>query len=139
PNEQVDSVDTDMNPLPTETKHLLSMADGRYPLEPSMAENRSERATIRHEQDLDPLEGWYRNPSSAGRHSLRIPYSAGDVWTSLQPDFLFVHRGDEGLLPSIIDPHGAHLGDSGPKLKALAEYADEHGSHFDRIIAVGIE
>lgn len=43
------------------------------------------------------------------------------------------------LRPSIIDPHGAHLGDASPKLKALAQYADEHGDQFDRIIAIGVE
>lgn len=31
------------------------------------------------------------------------------------------------------------MGDAAPKLKALAEYADEHGGMFDRIIAVGVE
>ena len=64
--EQVDSVDTDRNPLPTEPKHLLAALDGRYPLEAKMAKNRWERATIRHEQSLATLEGWYRNPSAAG-------------------------------------------------------------------------
>lgn len=138
-DERVDSVDTDSNPLPTEKKHLLSTADGDYPLEAKMAKNRWERATIRHEHSLGTLEGWYRNPSAAGKNSLRIAHKTGDSWKSVQPDFIFVHKTDDGLLPSIIDPHGAHLGDSGPKLKALAEYADEHGDKFDRIIAVGVE
>lgn len=138
-DERVDSVDTDMKPLPTEKKHLLSTADGDYPLELKMAKNRWERATIRHEQCLGTLEGWYRNPSAAGKHSLRIAHKSGDGWKSVQPDFVFVHTVDGELKPSIVDPHGAHLGDSAPKLKALAEYADEHGSLFDRIIAVGIE
>lgn len=138
-DEHVDSVDTDRNPLPTEKKHLLSTPDGDYPLELKMAKNRWERATIKHEQSLGTLEGWYRNPSSAGKNSLRIAHKSGEVWKSVQPDFVFVHSTDDGLLPSIVDPHGAHLGDSGPKLKALAEYADEHGDRFDRIIGVGVE
>ena len=57
----------------------------------------------------------------------------------MQPDFIFVHNDGTGLQPSIIDPHGAHLGDASPKLKALAQYADEHGGLFDRIIAIGVE
>jgi type III restriction enzyme len=138
-NEQVDSVDTDRNPLPTEKKHLLATPDGDYPLEQKMARNRWERATIKHEQSFGTLEGWYRNPSAAGKNSLRIAHKSEDAWKSVQPDFVFVHRHDGGLLPSIIDPHSAHLGDSAPKLKALAEYADEHGDKFDRIIAVGVE
>lgn len=138
-DERVDSVDTDLKPLPTEKKHLLSTADGNYPLEQKLAKNRWERATIRHEQGLDTLEGWYRNPSAAGKKSLRIAHKSGDSWKSVQPDFVFVHLVGGELLPSIVDPHGAHLGDAAPKLKALAEYADEYGEKFDRIIAVGVE
>lgn len=138
-DERVDSVDMDMKLLPTEEKHLLSTADGEYPLEFKMAKNRWERATIKCEQSLGTLVGWYRNPSAAAKHSLRIAHKSGDTWRSVQPDFVFVHLVDGQLLPSIIDPHGAHFGDSAPKLKALAEYADEHGLHFDRIIAVGTE
>lgn len=135
----VDSVDTDRAPLPTEPKHLLATPDGDYPLEPKIAKNRWERATITHERGLGSLAGWYRNPSSAGKDSLRIAHKSGDSWRSIQPDFVFIHASDGKLLPSIIDPHGAHLGDSAPKLKALAEYADEHGEEFDRVIGIGIE
>lgn len=138
-DEQVDSVDTDRDPLPTEKKHVLSTADGDYPLDLKMARNRWERTAIKHEQGLGTLEGWYRNPSSAGKNSLRIAHNSGEAWKSIQPDFVFVHKTDGDLLPSIVDPHGAHLGDSAPKLKALAEYADEHGDRFDRIITVGVE
>lgn len=138
-DERVDSVNTDSQLLPTEKRHLLSTAVGDYPLEQKMANNRWERATIRHEQGLGSLEGWYRNPSAAGKNSLRIAHKSGESWKSVQPDFVFVHLVDGELRPTIVDPHGAHLGDSAPKLKALAEYADEHGKKFDRIIAVGVE
>lgn len=138
-DEQVDSVDTDRNPLPTERKHLLATRTGEYPLELRMAKNRWERATIKHEQNLGTLQGWYRNPSSAGKNSLRIAHKSVDSWKSVQPDFVFVHKSEGSLLPSIIDPHGAHLGDSAPKLKALAEYADQYGDRFDRIIGIGVE
>lgn len=137
--ERVDSVDTDSQPLPTEKKHVLATADGDYPLDMKMANNRWERSVIRHELGLGTLQGWYRNPSAAGKNSLRIAHKAGDEWRSVQPDFVFVHMVDGEFRPSIIDPHGAHLGDAGPKLKALAEYADEHGELFDRIIAIGVE
>lgn len=43
------------------------------------------------------------------------------------------------LRASVIDPHGAHLGDASPKLKALAEYTARHGESLERIIAVGVE
>jgi len=139
PEDRVDTVDTDLVSLPLEKKHLLSTADGDYPLEPRMAQNRWERATIKQELSLGTIAGWYRNPSAAGKNSLRIVHKSGDSWRSVQPDFVFVHEIDGELMPSIVDPHGAHLGDAAPKLKALAEYADEFGVQFDRIIAAGVE
>lgn len=137
--EQVDSVDTDRKPLPTARLHVLSDDEGNFPLDVKL--NRWERSIIKTETaDGNAVVGWYRNPSTAGKHSLRIPYKDGDGWKSVQPDLVFVTENESGVLyPSIIDPHGAHLGDALPKLKALAQYADEHGDLFDRIIAVGIE
>jgi type III restriction enzyme len=137
-DEQVDTVDTDRNPLETARKHVLSDADGNYPLDVKL--NRWERAAIQREAALDDTVGWYRNPSAAGKNSLRIPFKDGESWKSVQPDLIFVTRNQQGTLrPSIVDPHGAHLGDSLSKLKALAFYTDNHGDEFDRIVAVGIE
>ena len=138
-DEEVDSVDEDLNKLSTVERHVLADAHGFFPLEPKL--NRWERAAIEHElgDKSDPVVGWYRNPSSASKHSVRVPYEAAGKWKSMQPDLIFV-REDQGLLvPSIVDPHGAHLGDASPKLKALAEYANRHGDRYGRIIAVGIE
>ncbi|MDN5805414.1 MAG: hypothetical protein L0H26_12650, partial [Microlunatus sp.] len=136
----VDSVDTDGKKLPTQRKHLLATSEGDYPVEQKMARNRWEQAVVEHEQSLGTLAGWYRNPSAASTSSLRIVHkSSSGAWSSVQPDFVFVHRTNEAYLPSIVDPHGAHLGDSSPKLKALAQYADQHGDQFERIIAVGAE
>lgn len=137
-DEQVDTVDEDLNKLPTAERHVVSDPDGNIPLDPKL--NRWERAAIAHELQNDAMIGWYRNPSTASKTSLRVPYKAGDTWKSVQPDLIFVtEAGDGTIRPSIIDPHGAHLGDALPKLKALAEYADRHGSKFERIIAVGAE
>lgn len=133
--EAVDSVDTDWNPLPTARRHVLSDESGEFPLD--MKLNRWERAVIARE--AGSAAGWYRNPPTAGKSSLRIAYDAAGAWKSVQPDLVFVHEVDEQLRPSIIDPHGAHLGDASPKLKALAQYADEHGELYDRIIAIGTE
>lgn len=138
-DERVDSVDTESTPLPTERLHVLSTSSGDFPLDMKMARNSWERATIAQEHSLGSLQGWYRNPSAAGKNSLRIAHQAGESWKSVQPDFVFVHQVDGELLPSIVDPHAAREGDSGPKLKALAQYADEHGHEFDRIIAVGVK
>jgi type III restriction enzyme len=135
--EQVDTVDTKGNPLARARLHLLADGDGSYPLDL----NRWERAAVAHETAKGTATvGWYRNPSAAGRHSLRIAYQAGEKWRSVQPDLVIVTKdGDGELRPSIIDPHSAHQGDTSPKVKALAEYADRHGDTFDRVIFVGIE
>ncbi|UPW15016.1 DEAD/DEAH box helicase family protein [Gordonia amicalis] len=137
-DERVGSQDPDGKPLPIVHKHVLSTPDGDYPLDLKMTKNKWEQAVIAQELAGDSIQGWYRNPSSASKHSLRIAHKSGDAWKSVQPDFVFVHRVDGELRPSIVDPHGAHLGDSAPKLKALAQYADEHGDAFDRIIAIGV-
>lgn len=137
-DEQVDTVNEDLVELPTAKRHVVSDANGDFPLDARL--NRWERAAIEHELKDAATVGWYRNPSLGGRHSLRVPYKAGEVWKSLQPDLLFVTEAADGTIrPSIVDPHGAHLGDALPKLKALAEYADRHGSSFERIVAVGAE
>ncbi len=142
--ELVDTVDTDGNALPVVGKHVLSTDAGGFPLDQKTAGtaekpgNRWELAVLDHELADETLAGWYRNPS-AGKHALRVAYESGGSWKSLQPDFVFVNEVDGELRPSIVDPHGAHLGDSGPKLKALVQYADEHSDAFERIIAVGTE
>jgi hypothetical protein len=139
-DERVGTEDPDGNKLPIVAKHVLSTEAGDFPLDLKMAKNRWERATIAHELANGELVGWYRNPSSASKHSLRVVRQASDgAWRSVQPDFVFVHKVDGELKPSIIDPHRADLGDAQPKLAALAEYADYYGDKFDRIIAVGVE
>lgn len=136
--EQVDTVDTDRTLLPTARKHVLSDKEGNFPLDVKL--NRWERTVIRRETQQDSLIGWYRNPSAAGKHALRITYKDGDSWKSVQPDLVFFNRSSDGACsPSIIDPHGAYQGDALPKLKALAWYADEYGDRFHRIISIGIE
>lgn len=137
--ERVDTVDTDRELLETAQKHVLADEHGEFPLDVKL--NRWERAVIYQETKNDAVVGWYRNPSSASKHSLRIAYQDGDSWKSVQPDIIIVSQAatDGTLRPSIIDPHGAHLGDASAKLKALAKYADDHGDKFDRIIGVGLE
>jgi type III restriction enzyme len=69
---------------------------------------------------------------------MRIPYQdEAGKWSSLQIDFLIVSRRDDGTLAaSIVDPHGDHLADAKAKLRALADFADSHGSRFLRIQSV---
>jgi hypothetical protein len=55
----------------------------------------------------------------------------------MHPDFVFLFENAAGkVVPVLVDPHGAQLSDSMPKLVGLARYAEEHGDAFARIYAV---
>ncbi|WP_342320090.1 DEAD/DEAH box helicase [Corynebacterium mayonis] len=82
---------------------------------------------------------WYRNPSRPGRDALSAVYydEATGRWRSVQPDFIFFLRDSEGAMrASIVDPHGAYLGDALGKLRGLARYAEQYGDRFVRIESV---
>jgi type III restriction enzyme len=80
---------------------------------------------------------WYRNPSSATKDAVQIPWHDGDRWRSTQPDFLFfVEKADGQMAPALVDPHGHHFSDAHAKLLALADYAEKFGERFVRIEAV---
>ena len=90
------------------------------------------------EQSMPNFVGWYRNPPG-GRSAIRIPFRCGigDELAKMYPDFVFFHRNPKGeVRASIVDPHGHHLSDAGPKLRGLAAYAKEHGDSYDRIVSV---
>lgn len=83
----------------------------------------------------DTLVCWLRN-RPRGRGSLAIPYtkSTGEV-APMYPDFLVFHKTADGrIVTDILDPHGLHLEDAPAKARALAEYAQKHGSAFGRIM-----
>lgn len=112
-------------------KHVLAADDGTYP----SGQKGWERKVLDIEHEDDDLVAWYRNPTG-GNASLRVPYRSGHFDKSMYPDFVMFHQTEDGILPSIIDPHGFHLADAVPKLKGLAAYAEEHGAFFARIDAV---
>lgn len=120
--------------------HVLADGHGDFPYSKKIL-NGWEESVVKHEliDDVSPVVGWYRNPSTASKHSVRITYESGGKWKSVQPGLIFVREVDGVLVPSIIDPHGAHLGDALPKLKALAQYAAAYGDNYHRITAVGLE
>ncbi|MDQ2881392.1 MAG: hypothetical protein M3Y48_09180 [Actinomycetota bacterium] len=51
-------------------------------------------------------------------------------------DFVLCHHTEEGIRPSIVDPHSFHLADAAAKLKGLADYTAQHCDAFDRIDSV---
>ncbi|MEU0570315.1 DEAD/DEAH box helicase family protein [Nonomuraea sp. NPDC005983] len=113
------------------TKHLLAAEDGTYPCD---LKGWEVEVLERELEDID-LVGWYRNPTG-GNASLRIPYRGAHFDRSLYPDFILFHRTDQGVKPSIVDPHGLFLEDALAKLRGLASYAAEHFDCFQRIDAV---
>jgi hypothetical protein len=112
-------------------KHMLAAEDTLFPAELKGWEL---KVLERELADKD-LVAWYRNPTG-GSASLRIPYFGGDFDRAMYPDFVLFHRTDDGIRPSIVDPHGFHLADAAVKLKGLADYAAQHGAIYDRIDAV---
>lgn len=112
-------------------KHVLAADDHTFP----SAHKGWEKKVLDIEMADDDLVGWYRNPTG-GNSSLRVPYRGAQFDKSMYPDFIMFHNTDDGLKPSIIDPHGFHLADAVGKLKGLAAYAVEHGDVYGRIDAV---
>ncbi len=118
--------------LPTYTGHLYADRHGNYCTNLGTWEERA----LAVEQNRPGFVAWYRNPTG-GQRCLRIPYKDGDTWKPLYPDLVVFHRDDSGeIRPSVVDPHGHHLADAGPKLRGLADYAVKHSDACARIIAV---
>lgn len=113
------------------SKHVLAAADGTYPEKFNGWETR----TLEKELADTDLVGWYRN-SRGGNAALRIPYEGVQRSQSMYPDFVFFQRTDDGIRPSIVDPHGYNLADAPAKLRGLAKYGQAHGDAYDRIWAV---
>lgn len=118
--------------LPTSSTHLLTSKDGVYPLDL----NDWEQKVLKTEESRPGFIGWYRNPDRAVKESLAIAYEDNHTWKALRPDFLFFSKTDRGIVVDIVDPHGTHLSDSLPKLKGLAQFAQEYGEEFRRIESV---
>jgi hypothetical protein len=129
-----DGTAADAADLPTFSGHLFADENGLFPAK----FNSWERIVIDTETGRTSFVGWYRNPSRAGTSALRIGYlDDADIWQSLQVDFVIVSkRADGSFAAAIVDPHGAHLADAVPKLKAVAGYAERFGQHFARVASI---
>jgi hypothetical protein len=120
--------------LPTFEHHLLCGEDGAFPIEFGSS---WERDVLEAEMARDGFVGWYRNPSRSSQDSLAIAYETDGRYRLLRPDFLFfASRPDGSIAVDIVDPHGTHLSDALPKLKALARYAAEHPDEYRRIESI---
>lgn len=113
--------------------HLLSDDEGMFPIGKL---NPDEIAVLDTEIARGDMLGWYRNPTG-GRDSLSIAYQdAHGDWRTLRPDFVFFIETDTGVRANIVDPHGAWLPDSLPKLRGMARFATAYGDRFHRIESI---
>ena len=120
--------------LPVREKHILAKSDDHmYPVKLRPLEI----TVLDKELGREGTVAWYRNPSGAAKDALQIPYMQEGSWHSMQPDFVFFSKLDNGTIkPFIVDPHGDWLPDALTKLKGLAAYAQKHVAEFKRIEAV---
>ncbi|MDO5878275.1 MULTISPECIES: DEAD/DEAH box helicase family protein [Paenarthrobacter] len=116
---------------PPVRRHVLADNAGNFPV----SLKGWEAQVVERELKDDNLVAWYRNPTG-GPSALRIPYEGPDRAKPMYPDFIMFHRYDDGLKPSIIDPHGDYLEDAAAKLKGLAQYAEKHALAYARIESV---
>ena len=121
-------------PLPTRQRHLLVDDDGNFPIEKL---GDWEETVLDTELEREDTVAWYRNPSTASKHAIQVPWFDGQRWRSMQPDFIFFTKlADRTVGASIVDPHGHHLQDALGKLKGLADFAEEYSDEFVRIDAI---
>jgi hypothetical protein len=126
--------DSDGNRLPTRSGHLMSDNDGNFPVG---SLNRLELKVLDAEIARPKFLAWYRNPSRPSADSVNIAYEdLQGNWRRLCPDFIFFHGDKDDVRVSIVDPHGHHLADALPKLRGLADFAENYGNAFHRIDAI---
>ncbi len=128
----------DMMSLPRSSqrypRHIVQEADGLCPLRLNPLED----LVVRRELDRDRTVAFYRNPSNCSQQVFSFPYRMPDGIHSCNPDFIFFVRDRKGeIRPTIVDPHGAHLGDTIPKLKGYVEYLQEFPDVFAQVLFVG--
>lgn len=125
-NQRVEGGTPEGEKLPRYPKHVLSDCDGQWPLDPKFTS--WEKDVLAQELDRSSVVAWYRNPSDAGKHSIRVPYRKDGIWKSLQPEFIFFDTNADGMIvPSIVDPHSGSFTGALERLEGLARYAEEHG------------
>lgn len=126
--------DNNLVPFTRYVGHLLTASDGTAPFNL----NEWEAHVVATESGRSGAVGWYRNPSRASAEALTAVYldDTANRWRNMQPDFIFFREVGDTVRPSIIDPHGHHLGDALDKLRALSNYAAEFGDQFVQILAV---
>lgn len=119
--------------LPKYEKHMLCDSEGFFPEDFNMWEV----DVLNHELSRNEVIAWYRNPARASQDSLGVIYEDAGNIKLMRPDFIFFTQlADGSIAADIVDPHGTQFSDSIPKLKGLAQYAENFGAHYRRIDAI---
>lgn len=116
---------------PGETHGQHKVAPGKFPA----TLTGWEIDVLDKETGYPTLVGWYRNPARS-KNGLAVAYGEGDNLGLLYPDFLFFHEVDGEVVVDVVDPHGHHAADTGPKWAGLARWAAEHRDKVRRVVAV---
>lgn len=81
--------------------------------------------------------GWLRNQSRKS-WALCIPYEDRGTIRGFYPDFIVLRKIEDRILPDVVEPHDLSRDDSWKKAKGLADYSEEHGIAFGRLL-IGIK
>lgn len=120
--------------LPTRDRHLLADDSGNYPIDRLGG---WEASVLEAELGRDNTVAWYRNPSSASKDAIQVPWHDGVRWRSMQPDLIFFSTRSNGeIAAAIVDPHGHYLSDALGKLRGLADFAEQYADRFVRVEAI---
>ena len=121
--------------FPKFKKHVIVGKDGFAHLN---IVGEMENNVLKKEID-DPYNvAWYRNEARNLNSSLCIPYMrTQDGYENFYPDFIFFEKTNNGKINrNIIDPHGIQYDDYLPRLKGYIEYLKDHGSDFNKVLAI---
>jgi type III restriction enzyme len=107
--------------------HLFINSNGKF----NAKLNTWETPVLMKELARPKVIGWLRNLPR--KEWLCVPYKMAGDDKRFFPDFIIFRELEGRIVIDILDPHSTHLPDAVPKAKGLAEYARQHGDHYERI------
>ena len=108
--------------------HLYSNSEGNF----TAKLNGWETELLEAAMSKDDFVAWFRNVPRRD-WALCVPYEFGGK-KPFFPDFVVIRKGAKGLLVDVLEPHDDSRTDTWAKARGLAEFADNHGILFDRLI-----
>lgn len=113
--------------------HLYCNADGQY----QAVLNRWEKRVLGVWMKRKDFVGWLRNPPSKER-SFCVPYEHGG-WKRAFPDLVVVRREGKTFAVDVLEPHRTNEDDTFAKAKGLAQFAEDYGVSFGRLMMLKVE